>query len=118
MSTIELQQAIALTSHVFRFFKTCWAAFQERRKRAGLRTELYDLSELELRDIGITRGEIEYFAATPSIDRHVDRLRLASPARMDESIAGRAVSSPIDAVENRGNLPLRWLSPSPERSRG
>ena len=118
MSTIELQQAITLTSHVFRLFKTCWAAFQERRKRARLRTELYDLGDLELRDIGITRGEIEYFAATPSIDRHVDRLRLASPARMDESIAGRAVSSPIDAVENRGNLPLRSLSPSPERSRG
>jgi uncharacterized protein YjiS (DUF1127 family) len=70
MSTIELQQAIALTSHVFRFFKTCWAAFQERRKRARLRTELYDLSDLELRDIGITRGEIEYFASNPSIDRH------------------------------------------------
>jgi hypothetical protein len=28
------------------------------------------LNDLELRDIGITRGEIEYFASNPSIGRH------------------------------------------------
>ena len=109
MSTIELQQAIALTSHVFRFFEACWAAFQERRKRARLRTELYDLSDLELRDIGITRGEIEYFASNPSIDRHADRpkMRLAYPARVDEADAGRAASSPVDAMADRESRPPR-----------
>jgi uncharacterized protein YjiS (DUF1127 family) len=112
MSTIELQQAIALTSHVFRFFRACWAAFQERRKRTRLRTELYDLSDLELRDIGITRGEIEYFASNPSIDRHADRprMRLAYTARVDEANAGRAASSLIDAVAYHENLPPRSLS--------
>ena len=104
-----LGQPALSTRQVPGFIGECWNALQERRKRARLRTELYDLGDLELRDIGITRGEIEYFASNPSIDRHADRLRLASPARMDEAIAGRAASSPIDAIGNRGNLPPRSL---------
>jgi uncharacterized protein YjiS (DUF1127 family) len=71
MSTTELGQTIALTSYVFRLFKAYWAALQERREHARLRTVLYDLSDEELRDIGITRGEIDYVASNRSIDpRH------------------------------------------------
>ena len=90
MTTIELQQAIARTSYVFRFFKACWAAFQERRKRARLRAELYDLSDLELRDIGITRGEIEYFASNRTVDPDRPTMLPAHPVRVDEAHAGRA----------------------------
>jgi uncharacterized protein YjiS (DUF1127 family) len=68
MSTTELGQTIALASYVFRLFKAYWAALHERRERARLRTVLYDLSDEELRDIGITRGEIDYVASNRSID--------------------------------------------------
>jgi uncharacterized protein YjiS (DUF1127 family) len=68
MSATELGQTIALTSYLFRLFKAYWAALQERRERAGLRTVLYDLSGGELGDIGITRGEIDYVASNRSID--------------------------------------------------
>ena len=43
-------------------------AFQQWRKRDRLRTELYDLNDRELMDIGITRGEIDYFASNRGID--------------------------------------------------
>ena len=50
------------------FFARCWSAFQERRKRQRLQTSLYDLSDRELMDIGLTRGEIDYIAANRAID--------------------------------------------------
>ena len=68
MNTTELGQTIASTPHVFRFCKAYWAVFQERRKRERVRADLYDLNDRELRDIGITRGEIEYVASNRSID--------------------------------------------------
>ena len=37
-----------------------WAAFQEWRKRTRLQADLIDLSDRELMDIGISRGEIDY----------------------------------------------------------
>jgi uncharacterized protein YjiS (DUF1127 family) len=73
MSTIhgaaELGQMTAPTPpNVYGLLKGYWAAFQERRERARLRTVLCDLSDLELRDIGIERGEIDYVATNRSID--------------------------------------------------
>ena len=44
-----------------------WNAFQEWRKREKLRTELCRLTDSELEDIGITRGEIDYVASNRSI---------------------------------------------------
>ncbi|HET7383022.1 MAG TPA: DUF1127 domain-containing protein, partial [Pseudolabrys sp.] len=44
-------------------FKRYWDAFQERRKRQRLRATLCDLSDRELQDIGIARGEIDYVAS-------------------------------------------------------
>ena len=44
-----------------------WNAFQEWRKREKLRTELCRLTDNELADIGITRGEIDYVASNRSI---------------------------------------------------
>jgi len=46
-----------------------WNTFQAWRKRERLRARLDDLSDRELRDIGIARGEIDYVVQTaPSID--------------------------------------------------
>ena len=42
---------------------------KERRKRQRERAELYRLNDLELMDIGMTRGEIEYVVSNRSIDR-------------------------------------------------
>jgi uncharacterized protein YjiS (DUF1127 family) len=51
------------------FFKWCWTALQERRKRAKLRSALYALPDRDLRDIGIARAEIEYLAVNGTDER-------------------------------------------------
>ena len=48
---------------VYSPLETYWNAFQEWRKRQRLRANLCDLSDRELMDIGITRGEIDYVAS-------------------------------------------------------
>jgi uncharacterized protein YjiS (DUF1127 family) len=50
------------------FFKGCWRAFQEWRERERLRAELFSLNDRELRDIGITHGEIDYFVSNRTVD--------------------------------------------------
>jgi uncharacterized protein YjiS (DUF1127 family) len=54
---------------VSNLLKRCWRAFLERRQRQGLRASLHDLSDRELMDIGVTRGEIDYIAPERAIDR-------------------------------------------------
>jgi len=66
--TRELDQAAAAAGGVSGFFKKCWSAIQQWRERERVRTALYDLSDRDLRDIGITRGEIEYFARSATSD--------------------------------------------------
>ena len=44
----------------------CRAALAERRERQRIRAMLLDLSDRELRDVGISRGEIEYLALNRS----------------------------------------------------
>jgi uncharacterized protein YjiS (DUF1127 family) len=56
------------TRRVPSFFKRYWEAFQERRKRQRLLASLYDLSDRELQDIGISRGEVDYVASNRDID--------------------------------------------------
>ncbi|MEH2539368.1 DUF1127 domain-containing protein [Bradyrhizobium sp. AZCC 1577] len=48
---------------VYSPLETYWNAFQEWRKRRRLLAHLCDLSDRELKDIGITRGEIDYLAS-------------------------------------------------------
>jgi uncharacterized protein YjiS (DUF1127 family) len=67
-SEIELGRAAATTQHVSSFFKKYWHAFQERRERQRVRATLCDLSDWELKDIGIARGEIDYVASNRGID--------------------------------------------------
>jgi uncharacterized protein YjiS (DUF1127 family) len=46
-----------------------WRAFRKQRHRESLRVSLHDLSERELRDIGLTPGDIDYIAAGRAIER-------------------------------------------------
>jgi uncharacterized protein YjiS (DUF1127 family) len=48
--------------------KQHWQAFLVRRLRQQLRNRLDDLSDRELKDIGIARGEIDYVAGTTDLD--------------------------------------------------
>lgn len=59
----------ASTRSVLSLLKQYWRAFQQRRQ--GQLVTLQDLSDRELMDIGLTRGEIDYF--TP--ERAIERLR-------------------------------------------
>ena len=66
MSTIhgitELGPATA-TRQVYSPFEEYWNAFLEWRKLDRMRTQLCHLTDSELADIGITRGEIDYVAS-------------------------------------------------------
>ena len=61
-----LGHTAASTRRVSSFFKRCWGAFQQRRKRQRL--QACDLSDRELMDIGIARDEIDYVASNRGID--------------------------------------------------
>ena len=64
--TTELGPATA-KRQVYSPLEAYWNAFQEWRKRERQRTELCRLTDSELMDIGITRGEIDYVASNHSI---------------------------------------------------
>jgi uncharacterized protein YjiS (DUF1127 family) len=68
LGAAELKQATRSTQRVSNFLGSCWGAFHQWRTRDRLRTELYGLNDRELLDIGITRGEIDYFASNRGID--------------------------------------------------
>ena len=60
--TTELRSLTA-RRQVYSPLEAYWNAFQEWRKRRRLLTNLCDLSDRELMDIGIARGEIDYVAS-------------------------------------------------------
>ena len=66
--TTWLERTAVSTRHVSSFIWKYWDAFQERRERQKLRAAMSDLSDSELTDIGITRGEIDYVASQRGID--------------------------------------------------
>ena len=66
----------ASTRSVLSLLKRYWRAFQERRQRQRLRASLHDLSDRELMDIGLTRGEIDYIAAHRAVDRLREERRI------------------------------------------
>ena len=55
--TTWLERTPVSTRHVFSFIWKYWDAFQERRERQKLRDALSNLSDRDLMDIGIPRGE-------------------------------------------------------------
>jgi len=66
--TTLLERTSVSTRHVASFIWKYWDAFQERRERQKLRDALSNLSDRDLMDIGITRGEIDYAALHRGID--------------------------------------------------
>jgi uncharacterized protein YjiS (DUF1127 family) len=66
MSTIqgstELVSATA-KRQVYSPLEAYWNTFQAWRRREKLRTDLSRMTDFELADIGITRGEIDYVAS-------------------------------------------------------
>ena len=71
--TTELGPAAA-ERQVYSPLEAYWDAFQEWRKRERLRSELCRLTDSELADIGMTRGEIDYVASNRSINPTVFRV--------------------------------------------
>ena len=65
---VELTQTLVSERPGLTFLKRSWGALLEWRERCKLRARLYDLTDRELRDIGITRGEVEYVAGNRSKD--------------------------------------------------
>jgi len=63
----------ASTWSVLGLLKRYWRAYQERRQ--SLRATLQDLSDRELMDIGLTRGEIDYLTPERAIDTLRDNTR-------------------------------------------
>lgn len=49
-------------------FKSFWDAYQDWRKWERLRSDLCNLSDRELMDIGISRGEVDYVATNRDAD--------------------------------------------------
>jgi uncharacterized protein YjiS (DUF1127 family) len=58
-----------------------WRAFWERRRHERLRVGLYDLSDRELMDIGLTSTNIDYIAARRAIERLRDGTMYLWPSR-------------------------------------
>jgi uncharacterized protein YjiS (DUF1127 family) len=56
----DVVAATASTSHAYGFFNRHWCAYQAWRKRERLCATLYGMTDRDLKDIGITRSEIEY----------------------------------------------------------
>ena len=67
-SATDLAQKTASTRRVSSAFKNFWGAFQEWRKWERLRADFCNLSDRELMDIGIRRGDVDYVASNRSID--------------------------------------------------
>jgi uncharacterized protein YjiS (DUF1127 family) len=61
LSAVSTRNALSL-------LKRYWRAFGEWRQRQSSQTTLHDLSDRELKDIGVTRGEIDHIAAHRAID--------------------------------------------------
>ena len=78
----ELGQTTASASHVARFLKKYWSAFQERRERARVRAILYGMHDRELKDLGFTRSEIESVMVDSSGERVRAYPKKQAPPRM------------------------------------
>jgi len=65
--TTEFGSATA-KRQVYSPLEAYWITFQEWRKRGRLRTQLCRLTDSELADIGLTRGEIDHVISNRSID--------------------------------------------------
>src|SRR5260370_40471178 len=100
MSTIYRTTGLAQTTVSQRrdssAFKNFWGAFQEWRKWERLRGDLCNLSDRELMDIGITRGEIDYVASNRD-NTDPQGIRSAGWCRYLAAVDGRNWTRPTAA---------------------
>lgn len=61
-ATTWLERTSVSTRHIASFISKYWDDFLEHRERKRLCANLTNLSDRELTDIGISRGEIDYVA--------------------------------------------------------
>jgi len=54
---------------IFSLLEMYWSAFQAWRERARARAMLHAMSDRQLRDIGLTRGEIDFVVAASARER-------------------------------------------------
>ncbi|BAM89215.1 conserved hypothetical protein [Bradyrhizobium oligotrophicum S58] len=57
---------------LFSLLAQYWLAFQDGRRLRRMRIHLHDLSEAQLMDIGLPRGDIEHIAAHRALERLKD----------------------------------------------
>lgn len=62
------------TRDVSSLFERYWRAFGKWRQRRRSRTSLHELSDRALKDIGVTRDEIDHIAPHLAIDALKDRI--------------------------------------------
>lgn len=70
-NVIGSKPAIFPASSRLTAFRQCWLALLEWRKRTTIRECLSDLTDRELQDIGITRGEIDHVASNRAVDLRI-----------------------------------------------
>lgn len=70
-NAIESRPAIFPASSRLTVFRQCWLVLLEWRKRRTVRECLSDLTDRELQDIGITRGEIDHVASNRAVDLRI-----------------------------------------------
>jgi uncharacterized protein YjiS (DUF1127 family) len=68
LNVFEPRQTAALVRPGLAVLTRCRDALREWRKRGKVRGRLSDLSDRELLDIGIARGEIDYVSANRAFD--------------------------------------------------
>ena len=73
LSEKDAGPAAASTRGVLGLLKRAWLAFLERRQNSRLTVQ--DLSDRELMDIGLTRGEVDYLSPQRAVDRLRDSTR-------------------------------------------
>jgi uncharacterized protein YjiS (DUF1127 family) len=66
---------LASTRSILGLLARYWRALQDWRWRQGPHIALQDLSDRELMDIGLTRGEVEYISPERAIERLRDNAR-------------------------------------------
>jgi len=69
----EASGPVARSRRVLGLVKRAWLAFLARRQ--GPQLSLHDLSDRELMDIGLTRGELDYLSPQRAIDNLRDSTR-------------------------------------------
>jgi uncharacterized protein YjiS (DUF1127 family) len=82
--------------------KNYWDALLRWRQREKLRARLNDLSDRELRDIGITRGEVDYVTSSGSADPR--GIRSAEWVRYLPTVDGQ-VGHGMIGIESGGQAP-------------